>query len=107
MQTGTTQRAVKARVKAPAPVRPRLLNTNHPGFWLAILLINQAEIDAVSAHRHSKTAAKWPQALVEGMWNAERLMKQELQLSLGYVQKEGLLPFAHAHTTYFDQQVAA
>lgn len=31
----------------------------------------------------------------------------EIQKSLKYVISDGLLPFAHAHTTYFDQQVAA
>lgn len=107
MQTATTQRAVRARTKAAAPVRPRLPNTEHPGFWLAVFLIQSAELDALVKHTRSAAMRKTPSVLQDALYDAQRLMRGEIGLPVGYMVKEGLLPFAHVHTTYFDQQVAA
>lgn len=106
MQTATTQRAVKARTKAPASVYPRLPSSEHPGFWLAVFLIDSAELEALDKHRRTAAIRKAPWVLKQALWNSQRLMRENMQLSTGYVVQEGLLPFAHAHTTYFDQPVA-
>lgn len=107
MQT-TTQRPAKARSQATKrPVYPRYPDTEHPGFWLAVLLCKQCELDEIQVIRRGKGFSNKSDRLQSAMWSALSLMREDMKLALGYVVEEGLLPFAHAHTTYFDQQVAA
>lgn len=108
MHTATTQRATVARTPARSkPVYPRLPDTNHLGFWLAVLLCEQAELEEVCKFQRAKGFFSKPTALQYAMYTSARLMRDQMKVTLGYVIEEGLLPFAHAHTTYFDQQVAA
>ncbi len=108
MQTTATQRAAVARTPARSkPVYPQLPDTDHPGFWLAVFLREQAELDEVRKIQQSKGFYKKPEALQYAVHTSQRLMREQMKVSQGYLIEEGQLPFAHAHTTYFDQQVPA
>lgn len=106
MQTATTQRAVKARSKAP--VYPELPGTEHKGFWLAALLRDQAEMDELEKlvkWSYAKRDTNTPRNMA--LIGAHGHQQREVKESATQTQKRGLLPFAHAHTTYFDLQVEA
>jgi hypothetical protein len=106
MQTATTQRTVKARTKAP--VYPDLPQTSHKGFWLAALLRDQAEmheLEQLITKAYAKFNGNKPRNMA--LMGAHGHQQRELNESARNAQEFGLLPFAHAHTTYFDQQLAA
>lgn len=105
--TTTTRRAPRAH-KAEKPLYPELPNTDHPGFWLAAFFRDMAELDCLdklhsSLYRRSNVDRVTCTAISGAIGHA----RQELATAAGYVKDEGLLPFAHQHTTYFAQQGGA
>lgn len=104
MQT-TTRRTRNAHKPA---VFPNLPSTDHPGFWLAAFLRDAAELDALKEQRRLYNKKKsYCEITGRAFSSADYELRKIASHSLSYAVRDGLLPFAHAHTTYFDQQVAA
>lgn len=91
-------------VKAPYPELP---DSESKAFWLAAYLCYQAELEQLRKITEAKGFWRKNSALQHAIYGAIRHQHDEIKLALGYTVQEGLLPFAHAHTTYFDQQVPA
>ncbi len=111
MQTATTQRTVKARSKAPKKAQvayPELPRGASGGeFFLAAWLIEMAEYEGLQTLINRASFGKEPKALRYGVFAGAGAILDRAKISLEYVVRDGMLPFAHAHTTYFDLQVAA
>ena len=112
MQTATTQRTVKARSKAPkAAVYPRAdrkpPESDQGGFWLSVMLCHERECEEIKAICKTQLYHKGCDARQYALIAAEMHLRDEARAAAKYVLRLGMLPYAHAHTTYFDQQVAA
>ncbi len=107
MQTATPQRTSRRPQARKAPVYPELPSSDDKGFSLAVLLRDQAEEESVSQLTSTKAFSKLTKPLRYAMFGAQAEAREQARTYAGYCQKEGLLPFAHAQTTYFDQQVTA
>ena len=80
---------------------PKLPDSAHKGFWLAVYLQQQAELDQLQRFSQTKECKKKNLAFTSAIYLAIHHYGEEIKLSLGYAKKDGLLPFAHASTTYF------
>jgi hypothetical protein len=101
--------ARKPASKAPCyPDLPDDISIRGRGdFWLAIAFRTGAEYEALqnvlfTTYKAKRENKVLQMALCGAMGELERATRKAIK----DVIKEGLLPFAHAHTTYFDQQVA-
>lgn len=104
MQT-TTHRPARAR-KAAAPVYPRT-NANHPGYFLACLLREQGQREALCVLTNKNGFFRQPESLQDAVYRSIANIDNQIEQSIKWVVQDGQLPFAHAQTTYFEQQVAA
>ena len=110
MPTATTQRSVRARSKA----KPHFAYPEHqvgcsgtdPKFMLACWLREQAQREALKELVHSKSFDKKSEPLRYGVYAGMLALEEAAKISLKYVVRDGMLPFAHAHTTYFEQVAA-
>lgn len=108
MQTTTTQRKATSRTKArTAPVYPDHLAASNHAYFLATLLREQAQLEELAALYCAPGFLRKPDQFQDAIYCAAGRTKHEINKSLKFVVDDGLLPFAHAHTTYFAQQVAA
>lgn len=112
MQTSTPRltKARKPTTKAPAtkaPAYPEHQASEHTGYFLACLLREQAQYEALCTISAAAGFYRKPQALQDAIFSAQGHTSVEIERSLRYVISDGLLPFAHASTTYFDRQVVA
>ena len=94
-----------AAAKLPYPELPD--NSDDKAFWLAAYLRDQAELAQLQQLTQTKEFCRKNLALQHAIYGAINHQRNDIRLSLGYTLQNGLLPFAHASTTYFDQQVAA
>lgn len=94
-----------AAAKLPYPELPD--NSGDKAFWLAVYLRDQAELAQLQQLTQTKEFWRKNPALQHAIYGAINHQRDEIRLSLGYTLQNGLLPFAHASTTFFDQQVAA
>ena len=111
MQTSTHSptRATTARraVRSKPAVYPRLPDTDRPGFWLAVFLIGMAELDELNKISQAKGYWLKSDAFQGAIHTTKRLMREDLKVATGYMVEDGMLLFAHAHTTYFAQEGSA
>ena len=105
----STQRATRptkpAAAKLPYPKLPD--NFDDKAFWLAVYLRDQAELAQLQQLTQTKEFLRKNRAFQHAIHGAINHQRDDIKLTLGYTLQNGMLPFAHAHTTYFDQQVAA
>lgn len=94
-----------AAAKLPYPELPE--NSDDKAFWLAAYLRDQAELDQLRQLTQTKEFWRKNRAFQHAIHGAINHQRDDIKLSLGYALQNGMLPFAHARTTYFDQQVAA
>jgi hypothetical protein len=101
-QPGATSTTPKRRQRTKAPVYPTLPDTENSAFWLAALLRDHAEHEALIklADKTSSKRVVCHHALVHAQY--EKLQKIK-ETSGKYCLNDGLLPFAWAGTTYFEQ----
>ncbi len=100
--------SISARERARIPVYPDLPLPGQPqSFWLAAYLRDAAHLDEINAQIKKPGFHNKKDAYVGAIYTARQALLKEAQESFKYVISDGLLPFAHAHTTYFDQRVAA
>lgn len=102
MQT-TTTRPPRAR---ETPTYPSHQHHNSPAFFLGCLLREQAQQEAIR-HLAIKEVFRKNRALADAAFHCVCRLDEAIKKSIKYVVEDGLLPFAHARTTYFDQQVPA
>lgn len=77
---------------------PNLPESNHPLFWVAALLCDQAKLiefckEARKFHGHSN------QALSHAMVTAENHLRQDVRDSARYAKNAGVILFCHRTTT--------
>ncbi len=102
------QRAVRASTQAcKTPVYPEHQSSDNIGFFLACLLREQAQRDALHQLTREKSFPRKSQPLQHAVYHGITLHDEEIKKSIKYVIQDGMLPYAHAYTTYFDKQVAA
>lgn len=104
----SAQRSVRTKSQAHnTPAYPEHQSSDHPGFFLACLLREQTHREELIRLTRSADFRRKTEPLKAAIYSGASLLEKEICSSLKYVIQDGLLPFAHAHTTYFDQQVAA
>lgn len=94
--------------KAIKPVHPALPSTDHKGFWLAVYLQDEARLEVLRSEADKYRAKR--SATETGnlaFISAIGYMQADAKTHARHTLEDGLLLCAHAHTTYFNQQVAA
>ena len=103
--------ATRKTPASKAPAYPDLPDpeTAKPGvFRLAWFLLESAEQEALQKPLDACYCARQPNNILKlALCSAVNAKRYEAYSAIKQVLSAGLLPFAHSHTTYFDQQAAA
>lgn len=106
MQTSTHRPATARTQTHKAPVYPDYAASSDPAFFLACLLREQAQYDALGTITGGHSFHRKPLQFRDVIYTSLGRCSNEIEKSLRYVISDGLLPFAHAHTTYFAKVAA-